>query len=50
MRRVLKQRVKRREAARFADGVQCPERSVSAPRLEEITALLARIDEMILGS
>jgi len=50
MRRVQKQRSKRRGAFRFGWGVEFPVASENAARLEEVTALLARIDEMILDS
>jgi preprotein translocase subunit SecG len=50
MRRVLKQRSKRRGASGFGGGIESPVASENAACLEEVTALLARIDEMILNS
>ena len=50
MRRVLKQRSNRRGASGFDGGIACPVASENAARIEDVTALLARIDEMILDS
>lgn len=50
MRRVLKQKTRRRGASGFDGGTECPVASQHAARLEEVTGLLARIDEMILDS
>ena len=46
MRRVLKQRSKTRGASGFGGGIECPVASENSSRLDEVTALLARIDEM----
>ena len=50
MRRVTKLRSKRRGASRFVGGIEGPVVSNHTACLEEVTALLARIDEMILDS